>query len=140
MRLVVNKVELLEEVLARVEPIYFLDYALFTGAVRHYASVTLEAAFKTDPHPLRRRLHFVNLLKEEYAAYEDVGAFLGAFLLGISPPLGRHTEGSELFGTSRVSGFGSLSREERRGNRFDGQTPSVPFGVSISPRAIRTTS
>jgi len=80
MRLVVNKVELLEEVLARVEPIYFLDYALFTGAVRHYASVTLEAAFKTDPHPLRRRLHFVNLLKEEYAAYEDVGAFLGAYL------------------------------------------------------------
>lgn len=69
-----------EKVLAGVEPLYFLDYALFTGAVRHYASITLEGAFKVDRNPVRRRLHFVNLLKEEYAAYEDVGAVLDAFL------------------------------------------------------------
>lgn len=75
-----SNVDAPEKILARVEPLYFLDYALFTGAVRHYASTTLEAAFKADPHPFRRRLHFVNLLKEEYAAYEDVGAVLNAFL------------------------------------------------------------
>jgi len=69
-----------EEVLAGLEPLYFLDYALFTGAVRHYASITLEGVFKADRSPLRRRLHFVNLLKEEYAAYEDVGAFLDSLL------------------------------------------------------------
>jgi hypothetical protein len=69
-----------DETLAQIEPLYFLDYAIFTGAVRHYASRTLEEAFKADPNPLRRRLHFVNLLKEEYAAYEDAGAMLRAFL------------------------------------------------------------
>ena len=68
------------EVLAQLDPLYFLDYAIFTGAVRHYASKTLEEAFRADPNPLRRRLHFVNLLKEEYAAYEDAGAMLNAFL------------------------------------------------------------
>jgi len=70
----------LDETLAQIEPLYFLDYAIFTGAVRHYASRTLEEAFKADPRPLRRRLHFVNLVKEEYAAYEDAGAMLKALL------------------------------------------------------------
>lgn len=70
----------LEKVLVQVEPLYFLDYALFIGAVRHYASITLEGAFKADRTPVRRRLHFVNVLKEEYAALEDVGAVLDAFL------------------------------------------------------------
>jgi hypothetical protein len=69
-----------DETLVQIEPLYFLDYAIFTGAVRHYASRTLEEAFKADPNPLRRRLHFVNLVKEEYAAYEDAGAMLKAFL------------------------------------------------------------
>jgi len=69
-----------DETLAHIEPLYFLDYALFTGAVRHYASRTLEEAFKADPNDRRRRLHFVNLVKEEYAAYEDTGAMLKAFL------------------------------------------------------------
>src|SRR5712691_4939912 len=67
-----------DETLVQIEPLYFLDYAIFTGAVRHYASRTLEEAFKADPNPLRRRLHFVNLVKEEYAAYEDAGAMLKA--------------------------------------------------------------
>jgi len=66
--------------ITQLDPLYFLDYALFTGAVRHYASRILEEAFKADPNPLRRRLHLVNLVKEEYAAYEDVGAVLNAFL------------------------------------------------------------
>jgi len=70
----------MDETLAQIEPLYFLDYALFTGAVRHYASRTLEEAFKADPNDRRRRLHFVNLVKEEYAAYEDAGAMLKAFL------------------------------------------------------------
>src|SRR5262250_1177451 len=70
----------LDKTLVQIEPLYFLDYAIFTGAVRHYASRTLEEAFKADPSPLRRRLHFVNLVKEEYAAYEDAGAMLKALL------------------------------------------------------------
>lgn len=69
-----------KELLAQLDPFYFLDYALFTGAVRHHASLTLEGAFKADPNPLHRRLHFINLLKEEYAAYEDAGALLNAYL------------------------------------------------------------
>jgi len=68
------------ETLEQLDPNYFLDYAAFTGAVRHYASQTLEEAFKADPNPARRRLHLVNLIKEEYAAYEDAGAILNAFL------------------------------------------------------------
>ena len=66
--------------LAQLDPNYFLDYAVFTGAVRHYASQILEVAFKGDPNPARRRLHLINLIKEEYAAYEDAGAVLNAFL------------------------------------------------------------
>ncbi len=69
-----------KELLAQLDPFYFLDYALFTGAVRHYASLTLEEAFKEAPNPLHRRLHFINVLKEEYAAYEDAGAMLNAYL------------------------------------------------------------
>jgi len=68
------------ETLAQLDPLYFLDYAVFTGAVRQYASKTLEEAFRADPNPLRRRLHLLNLVKEEYAAYEDAGAVLNAFL------------------------------------------------------------
>jgi hypothetical protein len=68
------------ETLAQLDPNYFLDYAIFTGAVHHYASQTLEVAFEADPNPARRRLHLVNLIKEEYAAYEDAGAVLNAFL------------------------------------------------------------
>jgi hypothetical protein len=69
-----------EGTLAQLDPLYFLDYAVFTGAVRQYASKTLEEAFRADPNPLRRRLHLLNLVKEEYAAYEDTGAILNAFL------------------------------------------------------------
>ena len=68
------------ETLAQLDPLYFLDYAVFTGAVRQYASKTLEEEFRADPNPLRRRLHLLNLVKEEYAAYEDAGAVLNAFL------------------------------------------------------------
>lgn len=64
----------------QLDPLYFLDYALFTGCVRDYASRTFEEAFSNDPNSIRKPLHFVNLLKEEYAAYEDVGAFLLSFL------------------------------------------------------------
>lgn len=68
------------QLLQQIDPHYFLDYAIFTGAVRNYASKTLEEAFRKDPNDLRRRLHFLNLLKEEYAAYEDTGAMLNALL------------------------------------------------------------
>ncbi len=69
------------DTLAQLDPLYFLDYTLFTGAVRHYAALVLEKAFKEGGQKDHlRRLHLVNLLKEEYAAYEDAGAILNAFL------------------------------------------------------------
>ena len=69
-----------DEILAQADPLYFFDYALFTGAIRHHAAKTFEDAFKADPNPIHRRLHIVNLIKEEYAAYEDAGSMLDAFL------------------------------------------------------------
>lgn len=59
-----------DEILAQADPRYFLDYALFTGRIRHHAAKTFEAAFEADLNPVHRRLLIVNLLKEEYAAYE----------------------------------------------------------------------
>jgi hypothetical protein len=68
------------DILAQLDPLYFLDYVVCTGTVRQYSSKALEESFRADPNPLRRRLHLVSLVKEEYAAYEDVGAVLNAFL------------------------------------------------------------
>jgi hypothetical protein len=34
------------DTLTQFDPLFFLDYALFTGSVRHYASHILEEAFK----------------------------------------------------------------------------------------------
>jgi hypothetical protein len=59
---------------------YFADYAIFTGAVRTYVARTLEQAFRADPNDAHRRLCAVGLYKEEFAAYEDLGAFLEAML------------------------------------------------------------
>src|SRR4051794_27237477 len=69
------------EVLQRLEGDYFLDYALFTGAVREYIVNTLEAQYNSsDKNDWHRRLLLIAVYREEYTAYEDVGAFLYAFL------------------------------------------------------------
>lgn len=59
---------------------YFSDYALFTGAVRQYVAKTLFEAFKADPNDWHRRLVIVGLYKEEFAAYEDLGAILESII------------------------------------------------------------
>jgi hypothetical protein len=59
---------------------YFADYAMFTGAIRQYLAKTLEEAFKADPNDLHRRLCILGLYKEEYAAYEDLGALLDSII------------------------------------------------------------
>ena len=68
------------EVLKRQEGNYFLDYALVTGAVRVYVIQELEEHFKADPNDLHRRMFLMAVYREEYSAYEDLGAFLDAFL------------------------------------------------------------
>ena len=71
-----------ELVHAQFDPHYFYDYATFTGMVRHFVARTLKEDFERAQQPIdtHRRLLILGIYKEEYAAYEDVGAFLSAFL------------------------------------------------------------
>ncbi len=69
-----------EKVHEQLDPNFFTDYALLSGAVRHYVSKTLEDSFIRDPNEIHRRLYILGLYKEEYAAYEDMGAIVGAFI------------------------------------------------------------
>lgn len=69
-----------QDLLGRMNPYFFLDYIQFSGLIRDYASRTLEDAYKADPNPIRWRYHLVNLIKEEYSAYEDLARMLFAFL------------------------------------------------------------
>lgn len=82
-----------DAVLAQFEGDYFLDYAVFTGTMREYISAALEAQFRKDPNDLHRRAYTLGLYREEYTAYEDLGAFVDGFLaFGKDPkaiPLGR---------------------------------------------------
>jgi hypothetical protein len=63
-----------EEVLGRIEGDYFYDYAAFTGTQREYVVRALEAQFKTEPNDLHRRAFMLAVYREEYTAYEDLGA------------------------------------------------------------------
>lgn len=62
------------------DPHFFADYAIFSGALRHYVARSLEDAFKGDPNDIHRRFLILGLYREEYAAYEDMGAILEAFV------------------------------------------------------------
>lgn len=68
--------------LRQIEPIYFVDYCLFSGRLRYYVALSLGNDFKgqTRPTDVHKRLYILALVREEYTAYEDVGAFLLAFL------------------------------------------------------------
>lgn len=68
------------DVLQQIEPYYFFDYSRFSGALRHYVAISLEEEFRRAPTDLHRRLYSLGLVKEEYMGYEDLGAFLLAFL------------------------------------------------------------
>ena len=69
-----------KDVLQPLEGDYFLDYALFTGAVREYVVRSLEQQYDADKNDWHQRLLSIAVYREEYTAYEDLGAFLDAFL------------------------------------------------------------
>ena len=69
-----------DEVHRQFDPHYFSDYALFSGSLRHYVAKSLENLFKLDQNDIHRRFFIVGLYREEYAAYEDMGAILEAFI------------------------------------------------------------
>lgn len=68
------------EVLRRIEGDYLLDYAVFTGAVRVYVTHSLEEHFVKDKNDLHRRMFLLAVYREEYSAFEDLGAMLDALL------------------------------------------------------------
>jgi hypothetical protein len=68
------------EVLRNLEGDYLLDYAIFTGAVRVYVTQGLEEHFAKDKNDLHRRMFLRAVFREEYSAYEDLGAMLDALL------------------------------------------------------------
>jgi hypothetical protein len=74
-----------EEVYPQLDPEYFFDYCAFTGALRHYVALTLHKTYVAsdspgDPQAKERRLLIASLYREEYTAYEDMGALVKALL------------------------------------------------------------
>lgn len=69
-----------DEVHRQFEPHFFADYVLFSGALRHYVAKSLEDLLKNDPNDVHRRFFIIGLYREEYAAYEDMGAILAALI------------------------------------------------------------
>ena len=70
----------IDAVLRQFEGEYFFDYAGFVGSLREYVVRALEAQYAREPGDLHRRAFMLNLYREEYTAYEDLGAFINAFL------------------------------------------------------------
>jgi hypothetical protein len=70
-------------VLAQIDALYFFDYVTFTGALRNYVVRSLEKDYKQAqaPTPAHRQFFVLSVFKEEYSAYEDLGAFIRAFLM-----------------------------------------------------------
>lgn len=69
-----------DDVHSQFDPHFFADYALFSGTLRHYVAKSLEDLLRADPNDVHRRFFIVALYREEYAAYEDMGAILAAFV------------------------------------------------------------
>ena len=69
-----------DEVHKQLDPHFFADYVLFSGELRHYVAKSLEDLFKADPNDVHRRFFVLGLYREEYAAYEDMGAILEALI------------------------------------------------------------
>ena len=69
-----------DDVHKQLDPHYFADYVLFSGTLRHYVAKSLEDLLKSDPNDIHRRFFIVGLYREEYAAYEDMGAILSALI------------------------------------------------------------
>lgn len=69
-----------DEVHRQFDPHFCADYVLFSGTLHHYVAKSLEDRFKSDPNDIHRRFFIVGLYREEYAAYEDMGAILAALI------------------------------------------------------------
>jgi hypothetical protein len=69
-----------DEVHRQFDPHFFADYVLFSGMLRHYVAKSLEDLLKGDPNDVHRRFFIIGLYREEYAAYEDMGAILAALI------------------------------------------------------------
>lgn len=69
-----------EQVHQQLDPRFFLEYALFSGALRHYVTKSLEDTFHADPNHLHRRFFILGIFREEHAAYEDMGAILESLI------------------------------------------------------------
>lgn len=82
-----------EDVHEQLDGPYFCDYALFSGRLRHHVVKSLHGQFRAAPDEVMRRLHIMSLYKEEYAAYEDMGAMVEAFLRWKTGQLSRPVEG-----------------------------------------------
>ena len=76
-----------------MDPHFFVDYALFSGAFRHYIAKSLEDEYHRNPNEVHKRLLVVGLYREEYSAYEDMGAILEAFIRFRSGDLAHPVEG-----------------------------------------------
>ena len=63
-----------------MDPHFFTDYALFSGAFRHYVGKSIEDEYRRNPNDIHKRLLIVGLYREEYSAYEDLGAVLEALI------------------------------------------------------------
>jgi len=63
-----------------MDPLFFTDYALFSGAFRHYVAKGIEIEYQRNPNDAHKRLFTIGLYREEYAAYEDMGAIVEAFI------------------------------------------------------------
>jgi len=74
------------QILQRLEGDYLLDYATFTGALRVYVTQSLEEHFCREQNDLHRRLFLLAVYREEYSAYEDLGAMLDALLTHRATP------------------------------------------------------
>jgi hypothetical protein len=72
----------LGEVLHDIEGDYFFDYAFFTGSMREYTVRSLEDTLKREREPsdYLKRMFMLAVFREQYTAYEDLGAFLDGFL------------------------------------------------------------
>jgi len=74
------------KVLRRIEGDYLLDYATFTGAVHVYVTGNLEEHFAQHKDDFHRRMFVLAVYREEYSAYEDLGAMLDALLTNRRTP------------------------------------------------------
>jgi hypothetical protein len=70
----------LKEKCEHVDASFFLQYAVLMGRVRQYVADLLEEWTSRNSDDGTRRFYTLNVFKEEYAAYEDAGAHLAAYL------------------------------------------------------------